>query len=551
VLVELGDFDDELVTVLFRPTETALREALAAHAAIAEEYPDDLFLFYYSGHADAQGLRLGDERYWFDALKHDFRAVESDVRVGVLDACRSGTITRFKGAAVTESIFGVEGTIAEGEAWLTASAPDELAQESESLRGGFFTHYLLSGMRGAADTDDGVVALDELYRYTFDRVVEVTGRTGIGTQHPYYENDLQGAGSFGLTDVRKASATLILQSEDGGEVAVFRLPDKTQLAEFVKAPGRETTIAVSPGRYLVRRRYNDATYEATFGIHEGAQIRVQGWGNAIMEGGIARGDPRAADLVAESEDYERRMNLGNSPGVAGGASLLVPGAGQIYNGEILKGIAYFTVTGALVAGLVFQPESEDIHPGLWPMVGAAVWGASVADAAYRVHQREDTRPRLGVQVSGGLAYGGGDFPQHAGLSADLMLRRGISIGLDRVGYTPQPDGGWDLAAGSRVILAAEGEKFRPGLLVGLGVRHGRAYDEAVEPTLSTATLPPPTGEVPIEEPVTQTRTTFSIGTQLRYYVVPRYFLEADLRYENTGDWAGGTASLGFGVHLGR
>jgi hypothetical protein len=195
VLVELGDFDEQLVTVLYRPTETALREALAAHAAIAEQYPDDLFLFYYSGHADGQGLRLGDERYWFDALKHDFRAVDSDVRVGVLDACRSGTITRFKGAAVTESIFGVEGTIAEGEAWLTASAPDELAQESESLRGGFFTHYLLSGMRGAADTDDGVVALDELYRYTFDRVVEVTGRTGIGTQHPYYENDLEGAGS--------------------------------------------------------------------------------------------------------------------------------------------------------------------------------------------------------------------------------------------------------------------------------------------------------------------------------------------------------------------
>jgi hypothetical protein len=181
-----------------------------------------------------------------------------------------------------------------------------------------------------------------------------------------------------------------------------------------------------------------------------------------------------------------------------------------------------------------------------------VWGASVADAAYRVHQREDVRPRMGVQVSGGLAYGGGEFPQHAGLSADLMLRRGISIGLDRVGYTPQPGGGWDLAAGSRVILAAEGEKLRPGLLVGLGVRHGQAFEAPLDPPSATGTPSLPTQQdEAIEEPVKQTRTTFSIGTQLRYYVVPRYFVEADLRYENTGDWSGGTASLGFGVHLGR
>jgi hypothetical protein len=63
LLVELGDFDDSMVTVLFRPTEDQLRQALADHAAIGEKYDDDLFLFYYSGHADASGLRLGDVRF--------------------------------------------------------------------------------------------------------------------------------------------------------------------------------------------------------------------------------------------------------------------------------------------------------------------------------------------------------------------------------------------------------------------------------------------------------------------------------------------------------
>jgi hypothetical protein len=202
----------------------------------------------------------------------------------------------------------------------------------------------------------------------------------------------------------------------------------------------------------------------------------------------------------------------------------------LYNGQVWKGLAYLAVTSTLVAGIVFQPESEEIHPGVWPAIGAAVWGASIADAAYHVHRREEVRPRQGVQVSGSLALGGDDFPQHAGLSADLVLRPGISIGLDRIGYTPQPGGGYDFAAGSRVIAAIEGERWRPGALVGLGVRTGRTADP---------------------EGATLTRTTFSAGAQLRYYVVPRYFVETDARWEGTGDWSGLTGSVGFGLHLGR
>lgn len=532
VLVELGDFDEALVTVLYRPTEAELRQALARHAAIAEKYDDDLFLFYYSGHADAQGLRLGDDRYWFEALKHDLRAIPSDVRIGVLDACRSGTITRLKGAAVTESIFGVEDTVAEGEAWLTASAPDELAQESENLRGGFFTHYLISGMRGAADDDDGVVDLDELYRYTFDRVVDTTGRTGAGTQHPHFDYQLTGAGTLGLTDVRNASALLVLPEGAGGQVGVFRLPDKSQLAEFNKSETHEMAIAVPPGRYLVRRRADDATWEATFGLSEGGRYRVEEWGRPVLEYGVVRGegDPRVAELIVASEAFRDGRNLGSSPVVAGAASAVIPGAGQLYNGQLWKGMGYFAVTTTLLAGVVFQVGDEELGPAFWPAMGAAVWGASVADASYNVHRNEEHRPRLGGQLGLSGAFGGGDWPTHLGLTADVMLRPGFSIGLDRVGYTPGPDRSWDLAAGSRVMLAAEGEHWRPHALVALGIRHGRSPD--------------PIG-------IESTRLVFSAGGGLRWYAAPRYYVEAEARWENAADWAGVTSAVGMGVHLGR
>ncbi len=541
VLVELGEFDEELVTVLYRPDEAALREALATHAALGQQYSDDLFLFYYSGHADASGLRLGDDRYFFETLKHDLRAIDATVRIGVLDACRSGTITRLKGAAVTESLFEAESEgVAEGEAWLTASAEDELAQESQSLRGGFFTHYLVSGMRGAADTGDGVVNLEELRDYTSDRVVEATGRTNAGVQHPGFSYALTGEGMVGLTDVRNASALLVLQEGDAGQVAVFRLPDKAQLAEFNKTPQREMSIAVPPGRYLVRRRHEEATYEASFGIGEGARFRVEQWGSPVLEAGTVRGlgDPQIAQLVGESRDYEERMGLGSSPAVAGTASLVIPGAGQWYNGDYAKGVGYFLATAGLLAGVVFDPTNDATVSSLGPMLGLGLWGASIADGAYGVHRWERRRPVTGGQLSFSAAQGGGEWPTHMGVSADLMLRKGLSIGLDRVGYTWGEDESWDLAAGSRVMVAAEGGKrWRPSALVALGVRHGRA------PTGSIATG--------AEDRVLVTRTTFSAGGGLRYYVVPRYFLEVEGRYENAGDWSGMTGAVGFGVHVGR
>ena len=376
-----------------------------------------------------------------------------------------------------------------------------------------------------------MIALDELYRYTYERVVDMTARTGAGPQHPHFDYRLSGAGDLSLTDVRNADALLLLRTEDAGQIAVYRLPDKAQLAEFHKGPDREMAIAVPPGRYLVRRRHDDATYEATFGLREGGQFQLADWGQPVIEFGVPRGtDPRITELVADSRTYEERLNLGSSPVVAGAASVVIPGAGQLYNGQIPKGIAYFVVTGSLLTGVIFNPTEDELGNGFWPALGAGIWGASIADGIYNVHRREAARPELGATVSWTGAFGGDRWPTHLGVSADVMLRRGVSIGLDRLGYTPGPDGSWDLQAGSRLMVASEGERWRPYLLLAVGLRHGRA---------------------PMDEATLWTRAVLSGGAGLRYYVVPRYFLEIDGRWEQAGDFSGFTSGVGMGVHLSR
>jgi hypothetical protein len=530
LLVELGGFDDSLVTVLYAPTADQLREALAAHAAIAQQYPDDLFVFYYSGHADANGLRLGQDVYYFDTLKHDLRAIDSDVRVGVLDACRSGAITRLKGAGVTASMFGQEGTAAEGEAWLTASSADELAQESDELRGGFFTHYLVSGLRGAADTGDGIVDLDEAYRYTFDRVVARTGGTDGGAQHPVFDYDIAGSGGVGLTDLRNASALLVLPADTIGLIAVQRLPDHVQIAEVGKLAGQELKIAVPEGKYLVRRRDGDALYDVTVGVRDGAIVRVEDWGAARPELATGRGDAVSdlERLVQSSLDYERRLNLSHSPVVAGTASLAMPGAGQFYDKHYVKGAAYFGATAILMSGFVVAPK-DNLDPRVWPVMGLAVWGASVADAVYNVHRAEERRPYTGWTLAYGGSFGAGRWPFHQGLSAEVIPITGLSLGLDRVGYTTWGAGGYDWSLGSRLMVAADQKRARLGAFAAFGLRYGH------DPNLR----------------YTEFRAVVGGGVDVRYYVVPRYFVDVDARVEYGGEDVAAVAGLGAGVHIGR
>ena len=48
-----------------------------------------------------------------------------------------------------------------------------------------------------------------------------------------------------------------------------------------------------------------------------------------------------------------------------------------------------------------------------------------------------------------------------------------------------------------------------------------------------------------------TRVVASGGAGVRYYVVPRYFVEAEARMEAGGDSSGVVGGVGMGVHLGR
>lgn len=125
------------------------------------------------------GLRMSDFNELVVMLRQNVRRV-----VLMLDTCHAGAL-RFDTRAV-RSASDLAAKISKGEGLylLAAAKPGESSRENPALGQGVFTHALLGGLSGLADTDaDLFVSLSELFGHVADRVPRLTD----GQQHPYQE----------------------------------------------------------------------------------------------------------------------------------------------------------------------------------------------------------------------------------------------------------------------------------------------------------------------------------------------------------------------------
>lgn len=256
VLRRLGGVALDDLQLLDEPDSAALRAALGKVAAEAEGARRaggrvELFV-YYSGHSDEQGLLLGASRLEYAELRRELDRVPADVRVAILDSCASGAITRAKGGVHRPPFLLDESSRVKGHAFLTSSAADEAAQESDRLHASFFTHALLTGLRGAADASgDGVVTLNEAYQFAFRETLAGTEATQAGPQHATYDIGLVGSGDVVMTDLRRADALLVIPEPLDGRVFV-RTAAGQLVAELRKVRGARVELALEEGRYDVR-----------------------------------------------------------------------------------------------------------------------------------------------------------------------------------------------------------------------------------------------------------------------------------------------------------
>ena len=206
VMRNLGDVDPENSILVQGASAAGLRKTSLdtnrrIRRAISRGDQNTSLIVFYSGHADSGGLHMRGSNLSFTELEDLVEASPAKVRVLILDSCRSGGVTRVKGASPAENftISARNKVEAEGLAVITSSSAWEDSHESDRLRGSFFSHHLLSGLRGAADHNrDATVTLNEVYSYAYQQTLRSSGQTQ-SLQHPTYRYDIKGKGDLALT----------------------------------------------------------------------------------------------------------------------------------------------------------------------------------------------------------------------------------------------------------------------------------------------------------------------------------------------------------------
>jgi len=489
VLVDLGGVPADHLKVLKQPKLRELVDALdeltarvgeARLAAAANGGGRTEVLVYYSGHADEKSLLIGEDRYSYQSLRERLNEIPADVRIAVLDACASGAFTRAKGGRKRPPFLVDESSDMQGHAFLTSSAETEAAQESDHIGASYFTYYLVSGLRGAADvTGEGKVTLNEAYQFAFNETLGRTVDTKGGAQHPSYDINLTGTGDVVMTDLRQTTATMVLGGELDGRIFV-RNARQELVVELYKPYGRTVELGLEPGTYEVRVERETRALLAHSQIAEGQRVVLEPdqFTPTKPEPTRRRGDEALRFALSGRNRLELRLGMSTAGGFrpSGGSAWVGSDVGNVTAGfqytrflsetlaltlalhaqSVMAGTGV-DATGAHVGsqqviriplGLRWNPSRKDFRrktvkpylaAGLGPVIGTAAGISSGPSGAV-----------VGTRMLGALGgiLGGG---------VDVMLGRSCSVGLS-AGYDwmadfAEPLGGRRNYSGAEVTLS--------------------------------------------------------------------------------------------------
>lgn len=148
----------------------------AANQLFSKANPEDLILFYFSGHGlpgaflpvDSDGIK---HRINHDELKSILLHSPAKHKLVFADACHSGSFRSMSENEYSHLFYESLAISSGGLGLLLSSRSDEFSHEFDGIKAGVFSHFLIRGLTGEAEKDkDGLVSVTELFDYVFEQV---------------------------------------------------------------------------------------------------------------------------------------------------------------------------------------------------------------------------------------------------------------------------------------------------------------------------------------------------------------------------------------------
>lgn len=309
---EIGGINQDNSVILVEPKITDVENALQSFATTINQKKSNArrteFIFYYSGHSDENALLLGEESYGYSQLKADINSVPSDIHVVMLDSCFSGNFIRAKGGSRQKSFLVDDSSVVSGHAYLSSSSESEASQESDLIQSSYFTHALITGLRGAADSSgDNKVSLNELYYYAFNETLSQTEQSTIGTQHPSFDITLVGSGDLILSDISTAESILALDSDLLGTVYIRNEKTGQLISEVKKSSANVIPLALEAGTYNITLIQSEQTLGASVKLKAGKSVYLSAkkFKKIDTKDGRARGGKKIPAMIIETPQEEK------------------------------------------------------------------------------------------------------------------------------------------------------------------------------------------------------------------------------------------------------
>ncbi|MCL1894645.1 MAG: caspase family protein [Holophagaceae bacterium] len=149
---------------------------MTAEALFSQTKPEDMVIFFFSGHGTPGMFIAHDKPLEFSKLQTIFKKTKAKRKIIFADSCFSGSF-RTSGDSATKPNTGLDSSVM----LFLSSRTGQPSLESPNRQGGLFTWYLTMGLKGGADANrDRVIVARELFNFVNPRV----SRDSKGKQIP-------------------------------------------------------------------------------------------------------------------------------------------------------------------------------------------------------------------------------------------------------------------------------------------------------------------------------------------------------------------------------